>query len=456
MKNELTRVQMNVLKRIRPSRSERERLRRVTQEVIAAAQSALARRNLQGSAQVIGSAARDTWISGDQDIDIFIGFDTTTSREDLERYGLEIGKEIAVDGYVIGFAEHPYVKARCGGFDIDIVPHYRIKNTRQIFSAVDRTPFHQQFVAEHLDGRNDDVRLLKQFLKGAGIYGAELRTKGFSGYLCELLVIKFGSFINVLNKVQDWKAGTCISLTKEHARNSFASPLAVIDPVDTNRNVAAAVSLDSFSILIDSARSFLESPCIECFFPWQVPPLDTKAFLAILNKRKTSLFGVKFDLKGLVDDIAYPQLERAYKGMQIALLRHGFSALRGDVFYDHGEAVLLFEMLVSQLPAVERHEGPPVDSKRHAHKFKKKYVNNAAVLSGPFVDDGRYVVELQRKYLTLPEYIAAEFRNVRSSKAIVRAMEKGFQILKDEQLLYSDRMRLFLARYFNRTLNNCD
>jgi hypothetical protein len=35
-------------------------------------------------------------------------------------------------------------------------------------------------------------------------------------------------------------------------------------------------------------------------------------------------------------------------------------------------------------------------------------------------------------------------------------MEQGFRILKDEELLDSDRMRLFLARYFDRTLNNCD
>ena len=461
MKNELTRVQIDVLERIRPSRGERERLHAVTQQVIAAAQSALASRNLRATVEVIGSAARDTWISGDQDgnqdIDIFIGFDTSTSREDLERYGLEIGKEIGIEGYTIGFAEHPYVKARCGGFAIDVVPHYRIKNTHQILSAVDRTPFHQQFVAEHLDARHDEVRLLKQFLKGAGIYGAELRTKGFSGYLCELLVIKFGSFVNVLKSVQDWKVGTCLSLTSEHARNNFTSPLAVIDPVDTNRNVAAAVSLDSFSILIDAARSFLESPCIKCFFPQKMLPLDVSAFQAIVKKRKTTVFGVKFDLpEDLVDDIAYPQLERAHKGMLIALQRNGFSALRGDIYYDHGEAVLLFEMRVSHLPAVERHDGPPVDSTRHANKFKKKYVNNPDVLSGPYIDGGRYVVELPRTYLTFPEYVAAEFKNVRSSKAILRAMEQGFQILKDEELLDSDRMRLFLARYFDRRLHNCD
>ncbi len=456
MKNEFTRVQMEVLKRIRPSRDERDRLHRVTQQVISAAQSAIKTRSLKATVDVIGSAARDTWISGDRDIDIFIGFDISTSREDLERYGLEIGKEIAVQGYVIGFAEHPYVKARCGDFAIDVVPHYIIENTNQLLSAVDRTPFHQRYVSEHLGARHDDVRLLKQFLKGAGIYGAELRVKGFSGYLCELLVIKYGSFTGVLSNAQDWKVGTCISLTGEHARSSFGSPLAVIDPVDAKRNVAAAVSLDSFSTFIDSARSFLERPCTKCFFPPEIAPLDTSAFRAIAKKRKTTLFGVKFNLPNLVDDIAYPQLERAHKGMLIALLRHGFSALRGDIYYDQGEALLLFETLVWQLPSVERHVGPPVDTKRHASTFKKKYVKDTSVLAGPFIEDGRYVVELHRRYLTLPEYITTEFRNIRTSKAIVQAMEKGFQILKDEELLESDGMRLFLARYFNRTLNNCD
>jgi len=128
---------MNVLKRIRPSRSERERLHRVTQQVIAAAESAIASRNLSatvGSKLVLlheTPGFRTT--KRRSDIDIFIGFDTSTSREDLERYGLEIGKEIAVEGYIIGFAEHPYVKARCGGFAIDVVPHYRSR-IRAIYS----------------------------------------------------------------------------------------------------------------------------------------------------------------------------------------------------------------------------------------------------------------------------------------------------------------------------------
>ena len=86
MKNEFTRIQMEVLKRIRPSRDERDRLHRVTQQVISAAQSAINARSLNATVKVIGSAARDTWISGiwkASDIDIFIGFDVTTRAKTL-------------------------------------------------------------------------------------------------------------------------------------------------------------------------------------------------------------------------------------------------------------------------------------------------------------------------------------------------------------------------------------
>jgi tRNA nucleotidyltransferase (CCA-adding enzyme) len=62
MKNELTRVQMEVMKRIRPSRDERDSLHRVTQQVISAIQSAINARSLKATVEVIGSAARDTWI----------------------------------------------------------------------------------------------------------------------------------------------------------------------------------------------------------------------------------------------------------------------------------------------------------------------------------------------------------------------------------------------------------
>ena len=60
-----------------------------------------------------------------------------------------------------------------------------------------------------------EVRLLKRFMKMVGTYGSEFKVGGFSGYLCELMIIRYGSFLKVLKGVFDhWKPGYQIDLGK--------------------------------------------------------------------------------------------------------------------------------------------------------------------------------------------------------------------------------------------------
>ncbi|NIS30872.1 MAG: tRNA CCA-pyrophosphorylase, partial [Actinobacteria bacterium] len=55
----------------------------------------------------------------------------------------------------------------------------------------DRTPFHAAYVEGRLnDELAAEVRVLKQLLEGIGVYGSDLKTRGFSGYLTELLVLE--------------------------------------------------------------------------------------------------------------------------------------------------------------------------------------------------------------------------------------------------------------------------
>ena len=44
-------------------------------------------------------------------------------------------------------------------------------------------------------------------MRGVGVSGAALTVGGFSGYLCELLVILFGSFEGVLEDAASWGDG---------------------------------------------------------------------------------------------------------------------------------------------------------------------------------------------------------------------------------------------------------
>ena len=100
-----------------------------------------------------------------------------------------------LDSYEIRYAEHPYVHGIVKGVEVDVVPCYRLKDASRIKSAVDRTPFHHEWLKDRIKGKENEVRLLKGFLKANGLYGAEYKVRGFSGYLCELLIMFYGSFV---------------------------------------------------------------------------------------------------------------------------------------------------------------------------------------------------------------------------------------------------------------------
>ena len=105
---------------------------------------------------------------------------------------------------------------KIGGFEVDLVPCYALPDASRIRSAVDRTPFHTRFVLSSLDDvKRGQVLLLKQFMKGIGVYGAEAKVQGFSGYLTELLIIKYGDLLNVLRAASGWRPGTVMDMDAE-------------------------------------------------------------------------------------------------------------------------------------------------------------------------------------------------------------------------------------------------
>lgn len=101
-------------------------------------------------------------------------------------------------------------------------------------------------------------------MKNQGIYGAEIRVEGFSGYLCELLITHYDSFINLVKEAAKWEIPTIIDVESYHPKKDLTkvftkAPMIVIDPVDKSRNVAAVVSSTSLSIFIFACRQFLKS-----------------------------------------------------------------------------------------------------------------------------------------------------------------------------------------------------
>ena len=279
-------VTATVRERVVPTEEERSRLRETVAALTERAEAAVAEL-LQ-----VGSTARDTWLAGDRDIDLFVAFPPDLDREHLEEYGLQVGHAVLPDGHE-EYAEHPYVVGTYDGYDVDLVPCFDVADATAIQSAVDRTPFHTRYLEDRLnDDLADEARVAKQFCKGIGVYGSDLRTRGFSGFLLELLVCEYGGFRPLVVAAADWHPPVELDPESHGARETaapsrndevgdadlaFDDPLVVVDPTDPERNVAAVCSAENVARLQHYARELLAGPRVDLFEPADPDPLDAAA-----------------------------------------------------------------------------------------------------------------------------------------------------------------------------------
>ena len=457
----MEKIYQAVLKRVKPTPTERKRLKRVTAELIARTKAACAKRGVEAKVMLVGSAARDTWLRLERDIDIFILLPEGLPRAELERQGLAVAREVAGARGKERFAEHHYVTMRFKGFDVDLVPCYDVAKPSKIKSAVDRSPHHQRYVSKRLTpGLVDEVLLLKKFMDGIGVYGAELKVQGFSGYLCELLTLHYGSFEKLVEAAGGWQPGVIIDLERSYAdeaepRALFeGQPLIVIDPVDASRNVGAAVSMQNFATFVRACQDFARGPSERFFFPKPVRRLSARQIQAELERRGTVLFCVTFSPPDVVPDVLYPQLRKAERALVARLARAGFEVMRSDV-WSNARALILLELAVAKLPRVRTHVGPPVSIE--VGDFIRTHLKSKQKFAGPFTDAaGKLVFEIEREQTSAREVLeqaldegATLGRHVGEAIARRHRIHKGKEIVK---LCRGARTREFISEYLTRCL----
>lgn len=393
-------VEKQVLERVRPDSAERARVAEAVGKVVRTAKKICHSIDRKIKVELVGSIAKDTWITGAKDIDVFLILPAGDyDEEELEEEGLPIIKRIAGELSAkteLRYAQHPYVTMSFSGYDFDLVPCLKGPD---IISAVDRTPAHTEYVKANLKNV-DEARLLKQFCMGAGTYGADMKNQAFSGYLCELLVIKFGSFCKAMNAARGWRPPQVRFDLGNDKGIRFSAPLVFIDPVDPNRNVASAVSKGSLERFVAAASSYLKAPSIEAFFPREAKPLG-----AIPAKRDMVIVLFQKTNPSASEDVIYSQL----RSLSDHLLRHGLSEFeprKQEVFADGKTAMAIFEFGKKLLPKIVVHTGPPVGSARKfTGAFREKYGK------GIFEEEGRLKVRLERKFRKPEELLERELKS---------------------------------------------
>ncbi len=441
---DLDRVVDRVDRRVRPDDNERERLASVADELVDRARAALADHGVDGDVVRVGSTARDTWLAGDRDIDVFVRLPADLDRSELERLGLAVGHAVLPDGHE-EYAEHPYVRGTVEGFDVDLVPCYDVDAATAARSAVDRTPFHTAWLDGRIDDLTADVRVAKQFLSAVGAYGSDLKTRGFSGYLTELLVLEHDGFPELVEAAAEWRPPVRYD-PEDHGTTTFDDPLVVVDPTDPERNVAAVCAPEQVARLQHYARDLLRTPRVEAFFRDDPAPLSAAAVSEHVARRGTEPVAVVFDAPDVVDDQLYPQLRRSLGGIRAALDRAGFAPLRAATFADE-RAVLLVECATGEVAAVERHEGPPVAVADHARGFLDAHRDADY---GPFLDGDRYVVERPREHTTPAALLRSDaILDVALGVRVEEALRDEYTVLAGTDVAaLTDEFGVALTRHF--------
>lgn len=420
---------------------------------------------IDAMAELQGSIAHKTWVSNERDIDIFILFSTNYALDEIKRVGLELGKEVSHGKWRERYAEHPFIEATIDDYRVDIVPCYKISEYSERITAVDRTPLHTEYLSERIGEKNkDEIILLKSFMKGIGVYGAELKVRGFSGYLCELLTLYYGSFEGVLRGALRWKTQEVIDIAEHYAEEEtvvtvFKEPLIIIDPVDPTRNVAAAVSSDRIADLKAAARAFIQDPSPRFFRPPEVMPLSTKEIERLIVTRKTDTLFIQFPCHKISPDILWGELGKSAKTLKRIMELHDFTVIGYDAWSDEDSvAVIVLELTSVNLPSIAIHEGPFAGHPSQ-ERFLEKHLRNVRKVAGPWIKDGKWQVELERehanaKHLIETKLTGENLSELGLSRDIAEWIKEGIKVTLNEEILplYSSNaaFRRFLTKYYTK------
>lgn len=443
----IERVKAEVLKKITPSESEKRKVLSLADKLTKRVKTAAKKADVEATVRVEGSVAKDTWLRGEPEIDIFMQLPTSTPREVFKATCLNIAKEATKGSrQVERFAEHPYLEAFVGSTRINIVPCYRAKPGEWL-SATDRTPYHTDFVKPKLnDSLRNEIRLLKRFMKGIGVYGAEIKVGGFSGYLCELLVLHYSTFINVLEAAAAWKNPWTLDFAAHYRGREneimkiYKEPLVLIDPVDKGRNVASAVRQERLMEFVAASRQFLKHPSQDFFFPPSIKAFTEKQLIKNMKARDTALVFVKFGTAKTVPDVLWGQLYRTKRSLHRMIDQNDFYVVNDAVWSDEQNLNLfIFELENRFLPLSKKHWGPPIEKRDESESFLRKHLDSPSTVSGPRLENDRWVVDIKRKQVDIVRLLRDSLKHGGVQRGVAgfvsKAMRKSMEILANEEIM---------------------
>ncbi|MFH1439598.1 MAG: CCA tRNA nucleotidyltransferase [Candidatus Woesearchaeota archaeon] len=338
---------------------------------------ALKKSRYQAEIMLGGSAAKGTFLVKDFDVDIFIRFDYGYKERDiselLEKVLIKI-KDMKISRV---HGSRDYFQVRYKGIKYEIIPVLKVQDSKKALNVTDMSPLHVEWLKKHLNGKfKNEIILAKLFCKAQGFYGAESYIRGFSGHVLDILIIYYGGFIETLKASQKWNINNLIDIEKhgtaEGLNQSKISPLIVIDPIQPERNAAAALSEEKFRLFIEKAGEFLNKPSAKYFIKKEYKLNDLKKLSD--KSKNTCLIVLNVNALEGKEDIVGAKLLKAYRHILKHLSLNEFIVKDSGWKWDKAKKAMFWYVLNHKMlsESVIR-MGPPLNAKKATKSFKLKH-----------------------------------------------------------------------------------
>ncbi len=423
MKTQINQILTNVGKKIIPAEKEKLFLDKTLIEFEKKLKPKLKKKGAK--LFIGGSFAKKTLVKRDigYDIDIFIMFSYTKYKiknKKLSKFLEQILKAAKLK-FVKLKGSRDYFQINFKGLNIELIPILNIKKTSQALNITDISPLHVIYILKKIKKNkklSNEIRLAKAFCYAQDCYGAESYIKGFSGYSLEILVSHYGSLAKFINTAANWKLPTRLEkkividpsklyknrneVLEKINESKLHSPIIIVDPVQKERNVAAALSYKIFERFIGACNSFLKKPSEKFFFKEKLNLDKLKRDAKKLNAEFVSIKALSTKNK---IDIAGAKLKKLYEFLFFFLKKNGFKVLKGFFVFSEETLEAKFYFILREPAKTYIIAGPPINIQpKYVEAFKKKWHR-------AFVKKGRLYVKTKRKISSVKQLIKIISKN---------------------------------------------
>jgi len=161
------------------------------------------------------------------------------------------------------------------------------------------------------------------------------------------------------------------------------------------------------------------------------------------------IIGIEIPKPDIIPDNLYPQIRKSLKGIIVSCEKEGFEVTDSRFVVQNDRIYLLLKVKNVLLSPTVTHRGPPDGEKQHVKVFKEKWSINKDAVRKPYLKDGRWYVEVKRKYRDLKTFLKDKLPAVSLGKDIQNmVMKQGFTVLPLRDLLKED-LRVFWTQYLD-------